>query len=203
MQSVFYLEKSEKGTSQITIKSKLLERRIIVLDCKVSAASVGEIIAQISLLAAESNEPITLFINSPGGSVQDGLVLVDVMRSSPCVIKTVALGLSASMAAVILAAGTKGHRYITESGKTMLHQPQVTRSVGGNCTQMEEMAKNLVSRKKQLNSLLRELTGSDEKTIEELTSKDTYLTAKQALRHGLVDTVAKGEVLNRLLVGAA
>lgn len=203
MSYVYYLQRSANGIHQISLKSKLLDKRIIYLDRPVDSESVNEIIQQISLLATEApGESITMLINSPGGSIQDGLVLIDVMRSYDGVIKTVSLGMAASMAAVILAAGTKGHRYISPHSQVMLHQPLIGGGLaGGNCSEIEGVAKSLLARKKQIDDMLVDFTERPRKDILKLTSTDTYLNAQQAKDNGLIDVIADGKTLFELIGG--
>ncbi len=203
MENIFYLQKTANGTNQITLKSKMLEKRIIFLDGEINSESVNKTITQMSLLCAEdSSKPITLLINSNGGSIRDGLVLIDVMRAMPFPIRTVSMGIAASMAAVILAAGTKGRRYITPSSYAMLHQPLISSGLpAGSCSEVEQIAKSLLDRRDQLNTLLSELTGKDISVISEVTSKDTYLSAEEAKSLGLVDVIANGTTLFKLIKG--
>lgn len=203
MNNVYYLERTANGTNQVSLKSKLLERRILFLDQEINHETVNEIIQQIALLAAEDpGRSITVLINCPGGSIRDGLVLMDVMRSYDGIVKTVSLGIAASMAAVILAAGTKGHRYCTRHSQVMLHQPLISGGIpGGNCSQIEEVARSLVARKNQLNELLTEFTGKPEEEVEKLTSTDHFLGAEEALEHGLIDKIAEGKELYELIGG--
>lgn len=205
MNNVYYLERTVNGSNQISLKTKLLERRIIYLDEQINHQTVNDTIQQIALLAADKpGQAITMLINCPGGSIQDGLVLMDVMRSYDGIIKTVSLGIAASMAAVILAAGTKGHRYCSKHSQVMLHQPLISGGIpGGNCSEIEEVAKSLVARKNQLNDLLVEFTGKPKKEIAKLTSTDNYLSAEQALKHGLIDVIADGKELYELIGGTA
>jgi ATP-dependent Clp protease protease subunit len=205
MSNVYFIEKTVNGSNQITLKSKLFEKRIIYLDDEINHQSVNETIQQISLLAMEGpSEPITMLINSPGGSIQDGLVLIDVMRAYDGIIKTVSLGIAASMAAVILAAGTKGYRYASNYSQVMLHQPLISGSIpGGNCSEIEGVAKSLLKRKKQLDDLLVTLTEKPKKEIMVLTSKDNYLSATEAKNHGLIDQIACGKELYNLIGGNA
>ncbi|MBQ1186709.1 MAG: ATP-dependent Clp protease proteolytic subunit [Clostridia bacterium] len=205
MNNVYYLERTSNGSNQISLKTKLLERRIIYLDSQINGETVNQAIQQIALLAAEKpGEPITMLINSPGGSIQDGLVLIDVMRAYDGVINTVSLGIAASMAAVILAAGSKGHRYCSKNSQVMLHQPLISGGIpGGNCSEIEEVARSLVARKNQLNDLLVSFTSKPKEEIEKLTATDNYLSAQEAQAHGLIDTVAEGKELYELIGGNA
>lgn len=203
MNNTYYLERTTNGTNSVTLTSKLFERRIIFLDSQINTETVNTTIAQLSLLVSESpTEPITILINSPGGSILEGLVLIDVMKACPCTIRTVSLGIAASMAAVILASGTKGFRYISPSSQVMLHQPLIAGGTpGGNCSEIEAVANSLMQTKKHLDQLLSKLTGKSIKAIRTLTSKDTYLNAKEACENGLVDKIADSETLNALITG--
>lgn len=203
MSDIFYLERTTNGTNAITLKSKLFEKRIIFLDSQIDVESVNTTIAQISLLAMENpNEPITILINSPGGSILNGMVLIDVMKACPCTIQTVSLGIAASMGAVILAAGTKGYRFVSPNSQVMVHQPLIAGGIpGGSCSQIESVANSLIKTKTELDQFLSKLTGKPIKTIRKLTAKDTYMNAKEALQYGLVDKIANAEELNSLLTG--
>ncbi len=203
MNNTYYLERTSTGTNSVTLKSKLFEKRILFLDSEINSQTVNTLIAQISLLTSDNtNEPITILINSPGGSIRDGLVLIDVLKSSPCTIRTVSLGIAASMSAVILAAGTKGFRYISPNSQVMLHQPLIAGGTpGGSCSEIEAVANSLIQTKKHLDQLLTKLTGKSIKAIRSLTSKDTYLNAREACENGLVDKIADSETLNALITG--
>ncbi len=205
MSQVCYTERTNHGITQMTPETKLFQRRVICLQGEINGESVGEAIRQIAVLSAEApHEPITMLINSPGGSILDGLVLIDVMQAYDGVIRTVSLGIAASMAAVILAAGTRGHRYVSRHSQVMLHQPLLAGGLpGGNCSEVENIARSLVERKQELDELLTQLTGKPRREIRQLTSKDTYMKADEALKHGLVDDIADGAVLNELIGGVA
>ena len=205
MSTVYYTERTCNGITQMTLESKLFERRVICLDTEINRESVYEAIQKIAVLSAVGpHEPITILINSNGGSILEGLVLIDVMRAYDGVIRTVSLGIAASMGAVILAAGTKGHRYVTQHSQVMLHQPLLAGGVpAGNCSEVESIAQSLVKRKRELDDLLIQFTGRPKDEIRKLTSKDTYMRAEEALKHGLVDCIADGAGLTELIGGAA
>lgn len=203
MGEIFYLERTTNGTNTVSLKSKLFEKRIIFLDSQIDVELVNRTIAQLSLLVTEnSEEPITILINSPGGSILNGMVLIDVMRSCPCMIRTVSLGMAGSMGAVILAAGTKGQRFISKNSQVMVHQPLISGGIpGGSCSEIETVANTLIKTKNELDDFLSELTGKPLETIKILTSKDTYMSASEALENGLVDKIASTEELKKLLTG--
>lgn len=203
MSEIFYLERTTHGTNAITLKTKLFENRIIFLDSEINSESVNTTIAQIALLSTENpHEPITILINTPGGSILHGKVLIDVMKACPCTIQTISLGIAASMGAVILAAGTKGYRFVSPSSQVMVHQPLIAGGMpGGSCSEIESVANTLIKTKNELDKFLSELTGKPIKTIRRLTSKDTYMNAEEALEYGLVDKIADADELNKLLTG--
>lgn len=203
MNEIFYLERTTHGTNAITLKTKLFENRIIFLDAEINSESVNTTIAQIALLSAENpHEPITILINTPGGSILHGKVLIDVMKACPCTIQTISLGIAASMGAVILAAGTKGYRFVSPSSQVMVHQPLIAGGMpGGSCSEIESVANTLIKTKNELDKFLAELTDKPIKTIRRLTSKDTYMNAEEALEYGLVDKIADADELNKLLTG--
>ena len=203
MEQVYYLERGSSGCRQISLKTKLFEQRVIYLDEPVDSTTVNQAVQQFTLLAAlDGKQPITLVINSPGGSIRDGLVLIDVMRSFSGPVRTVSLGIAASMAAVILAAGTKGNRYISENSWAMLHQPLIQNGLSSSsCSEVEQVAKTLIERKEMLNNMLSKLTGKDVATVIKITSKDSYLNSKEALEFGLVDKIADEQTLYELLGG--
>lgn len=205
MNNVYVTERTCGGITQMSLETKLLERRVIYLNTEINHESVSRVIQQIAVLSATApGEPITMLINSPGGSILDGLVLIDVMQAYNGVVRTVSLGIAASMAAVILAAGTRGHRYVSRHSQVMLHQPLLSGGLpGGSCSEVENIAQSLVERKRELDDLLVQFTGKPLREIRQLTGKDTYMKADAALKHGLVDSIADGIVLNDLIGGVA
>ena len=198
-----YLERTTNGTTGITLESVLMEQnRLIFLDKPVDGESVGEIIKQILVLSAvNKNEAITLVINTPGGSITDGLALVDVIKSCPCSVRGISLGIAASMGAVILASCTRGQRFVTEHSRVMLHEPLISNTTGGNCSSIQATAEALLERKKLINKLLCEYTGKDLKTINKATSFDNYLSADAAVSLGLCDEVVSNKRLYEILKG--
>ena len=199
----FYLERTTNGTTGVTLESVLMEQnRLIFLDKPVDAESIVEIIKQILVLSAVNKyEVITLVINTPGGSITDGLALVDVIKSCPCPIRGISLGIAASMGAVILASCTRGQRFVTEHSRVMLHEPLISNATGGNCSSIQATAEALLERKKLINKLLCEYTGKDMKTINKATSFDNYLSADAAVSLGLCDEIVSNERLFEILKG--
>ena len=199
----YYLERSSHGTSSISLESVLMEKRLVFVDKPVDSESINEIIKQILILSsANKDEPITLILNTPGGSITDGLALVDVIKSCPCTIRGVSLGIAASMGAIILASCSKGYRYITEHSRVMLHEPLIQNSVGGSCSSIQATAEALLERKKLINKLLCEYTEKDAKTINKATSFDNYLGAEAAVSLGICDEVLSNDRLFEILKGS-
>lgn len=196
------LVEDANGIHQLHSKSMLLQRRVIFLDDEISGDTVNETIRQIILMAAENLEPITLVLDTPGGSIKAGFQLIDVMEACPCVIRTIALGCAASMGAVILAAGTKGQRFISTRSKVMLHEPLLGgNGLVGSATRIESVANDLKVRRDTINKMLCRYTGKDMKTMKKATSYDHYFNGEEAVDFGLVDTIVTDEELFRYISG--
>lgn len=164
-----------------------LKKRSIFLTGEISDKLSTEIIQQIMYLASLNKEPIRLYINSPGGSVSDGLAIYDVMKACGCTVITICTGLAASMAAVLLAAGTPGHRYCSTNAEVMIHQ--VMGQTQGQATDIELCAAHIRRVKEKINRLLSKMTGKSITQICLDTDRDNYMDAGQALKYGIVDHV--------------
>ena len=196
-----FLERTAGGTVLVEAESLLQERRILFLMDPIDEDSVNRTIRQLIILDNKSDDPITMVIGSPGGDIQQGLALLDVMQACRSTIRTVAVGLAASMASVLLAAGTPGERYCTKHSRVMIHEPLLSSGVSGSCSTIQEKAKHILERKELLNQLLSSFTKRTRKQIEKATAYDHYFTAEEAATFGLVDHVAKSEQLMELLGG--
>ena len=197
------LVEDSNGIHQVNSKSLMLKNRVIFLDETVTGEAVNEVIRNIVLMGQERDAPITIVIDSPGGSIQAGFQLIDVMEACPCVIRTVALGNACSMGAVILAAGTPGHRAVSARSKVMLHEPLISGGVSGNKSQIKALADDLEERYETINEMLCKYTGQSMKTMRKATSYDHWYTATEAKEFGLVDTVATGSELFELIAGGS
>jgi ATP-dependent Clp protease protease subunit len=177
---------------QMTLDDLLLENRIVFLIGEISYARAAEVIMKILYLDNQKrNNEISLYVNSPGGSVDDTMAIYDTMRFVSSPIATYCIGRAQSGGAVILAAGTKGKRFALPHAKIMLHQPW-----GGMFGQAEDIkiqAEEILKAKKMLNGLLAEHTGQSIEKIEAETERDRYMTAEEALSYGLIDEVLKFE----------
>lgn len=184
----YVIERTDKGERSYDLYSRLLNDRIVMLHDEVTDQSASVIMAQ--LLYLESVDPtkdISLYINSPGGSVSAGLAIYDTMKFLKCDVSTICMGMAASMGAFLLAGGAKGKRFALPHSEIMIHQP--LGGAQGQATEIEIAAKHILRTKQTLNSILAENTGKDISIIEQDTDRDNYLTADEALEYGLIDKI--------------
>ena len=186
------VEKTQRGERAYDIFSRLLEERIIFLAGPVTDMNANVVIAQMLYLASkDSKRDIKLYINSPGGSVTAGLAIYDTMQFLKCPVSTICIGLTASMAAVILAAGTKGKRFSLPNAEILLHQ--VAGGMQGQAADIEITAKQIMKMKENLNKILSAHTGQPLKKVGTDTDRDFYLTPEEAVKYGLIDEVIGGK----------
>lgn len=170
------------------IYSRLLEDRIIFLNGEINTESANLVIAQLLFLEGKDpNKDISLYINSPGGSVDDGLAIFDTMNYIKCKVSTICVGLAASMAAILLACGEKGKRFALPNSRIMIHQP--LGGAQGQASDIKIAAEQILKIKDKINKLLSEKTGQTLKKIETDTNRDYYLTSAEAKEYGLIDDV--------------
>jgi ATP-dependent Clp protease, protease subunit len=185
----YVTEQSPRGERTMDIYSRLLADRIIFLGTPVDDQVANVIMAQLLHLDSEDPEQdINLYINSPGGSVYAGMAIYDTMRFVNCDVATTALGMAASMGAFLLAAGTKGKRSALPNTRVLLHQPSIG-GLGGQVSDVEIHARELMRTKKRGNELLAEMTGQPFDKIEHDTDRDYMLSAEQAVEYGVIDQV--------------
>jgi ATP-dependent Clp protease protease subunit len=186
----YVVEQSPRGERSMDIYSRLLNDRIIFLGTPVDDAVANAIIAQLLHLDSEDPEQdINVYINSPGGSVTAGLAVYDTMRFVNADVATTALGMAASISAVLLAAGTKGKRNVLPNTRVLLHQPWVQGGPGGQASDVEIQARELVRTKKRMNEILAEATGQSFEKVERDTDRDYIMGAQEAVEYGVVDRV--------------
>ena len=186
------VERSQRGERAYDIFSRLLEERIIFLAGPVTDMNANVVIAQMLYLASkDSKKDIKLYINSPGGSVTAGLAIYDTMQFLKCPVSTICIGLTASMAAVILAAGTKGKRFSLPNAEILLHQ--VAGGAQGQAADIEITARQILKMKEKLNQILVKHTGQKFDKVVTDTDRDFYLTAEEAKEYGLIDEVIGGK----------
>jgi len=186
------IEKSQYGERAYDIYSRLLKERIIFLAGPINDVVANSIVAQTLFLASKDpNKDIQLYINSPGGSVTAGMAIYDTMEYVKPDISTVCIGLAASMAVTILAAGKKGKRFALLNVEVMLHQ--VAGGVTGEAVEIEITAKQIIKIKEKLNKILARHTGQPLEKIERDTDRDFYLSAEESKEYGIIDEVIKGK----------
>ena len=184
----YVLESTSRGERTYDIYSRLLKDRIIFLGEEVNDVTASLVVAQLLFLEAEDpNKDISLYINSPGGSVTAGMAIYDTMNYIKCDVSTICLGMAASMGAFLLSCGTKGKRYALPNAEVMIHQP--SGGARGQATEIQIVAENILRTKKKLNEILAANTGQPYDVIVRDTERDNYMTAEQAKEYGLIDCV--------------
>ena len=184
----YVIEQTSKGERSYDIYSRLLKDRIIFLGDEVNDDTASIVVAQLLFLEAEDPEKdIHLYINSPGGSVTAGMAIYDTMHYIKSDVSTVCIGMAASMGAFLLAGGAKGKRYILPNAEVMIHQP--LGGAKGQASDIEIAAKNIIRTKEKLNRLLAENTGKSYDQVCIDTDRDNWMSAKEAVEYGLVDSV--------------
>lgn len=182
------IERNHDGERHYDIFSLLLQERIILLNGEIDDNIAAITIAQILYLGAkDSRRDIQLYINSPGGSITAGMAIYDTMKNVLCPVSTICVGLCASMAAFLLSGGTKGKRYALPHSEIMIHQP--LGGAQGQVTDIEIVAKRMLSLRDRLNDLLAHNTGQSRKVIDHDTERDYFMTPDEAKRYGLIDEV--------------
>ena len=190
----YVVEQTARGERSYDIFSRLLNDRIIVLSEDVNSASASVIVAQLLYLEGQDPEKdIYFYINSPGGSISDGMAIHDTMNYIKCDVSTICVGMAASMGSFLLASGTKGKRFALPNAEIMIHQPLIAGGQGGGLsgqtTDIKIHAEHMVYIRDKMNRMLSEYTGQPLEKIQQDTERDNYLTAQQAKEYGLIDEV--------------
>ena len=184
----YVIEQTNRGERSYDIFSRLLKDRIIFLGDEIDDSTANLVVAQMLFLEMEDpDKDIMLYINSPGGSITAGMAIYDTMRYLKCEVSTVCVGMAASMAAFLLAAGAKGKRKALPHAEVMIHQP--LGGARGQATDIQIHAEQILRVKKMMNELLARNTGKPLKTIEKDVERDHFLTAEQALDYGIIDEI--------------
>ena len=182
------VEQTSRGERSYDIYSRLLNDRIIVLSDEVNDTTASIVVAQLLFLEGQDpDKDISLYINSPGGSVSAGLAIYDTMQYIKCDVSTICMGMAASMGAFLLSSGAKGKRFALPNSEIMIHQP--LGGAQGQATEILIAAKHIERTRANLNRILAENTGRTLEEIERDTERDNFMTAQEALEYGLVDKV--------------
>ncbi len=183
------IEQTGRGERAYDIYSRLLNDRIVMLHDEVNATTASLVVAQLLFLEGQdADKDIQLYINSPGGSITDGMAIYDTMQYIKCDVSTICMGMAASMGAFLLAAGTKGKRICLPNSEVMIHQPS-----GGTgraqASDIDIVAKHIIYIKDKMNHMLADMTGQPFEKIVQDTDRDNYMTAQEALEYGIVDKI--------------
>ena len=181
------VDKETNGERSYDIFSRLLKDRIILLSGEIDDECANSVIAQLLYLDSLNNEEISLYINSPGGSVTSGMAIYDTMNFVKSDVSTICLGMAASMGAFLLSSGKKGKRYALPNSEIMIHQP--LGGAKGQATEIKIAAEQILKTKEKLNKILSENPGKDLKKVEQDTERDHFLDANEALDYGLIDKI--------------
>ena len=184
------VEQTSRGERAYDIYSRLLKERIIFLADEVNDTTASLVIAQLLFLESEDpSKDISLYINSPGGSVSAGFGIYDTMNYIKCDVSTICIGMAASMGAFLLSSGAKGKRISLPNSEIMIHQPLISGGLSGQCTDIKIQSDHLVRIRQRMNEILAANTGKPIETIERDTERDNYMYAQEALEYGLIDKV--------------
>ena len=187
----YVVEQSSHGERSYDIFSRLLNDRIILLHDEVNSATASVVVAQLLYLEGQDpDKDIFLYINSPGGSVSDGMAIYDTMQYVKCDVSTICMGMAASMGAFLLSSGAKGKRIALPNSEIMIHQPLISGGgISGQVTDIQIRSNYLLRTKERLNRILSENTGKDYETVCRDTERDNFMNAEEALQYGLIDKV--------------
>lgn len=181
------IERSNNTERSFDIYSRLLKDRIIIISDEINDNNANIVVAQLLYLDSINHDDISLYINSPGGSITAGMAIYDTMNFIKSDVSTICIGMCASMAAFLLSSGKKGKRFALPNSEVMIHQP--LGGAQGQATEIKIAAERIIKLKNKLNKLLSNQTGKDIKKIEQDTERDHFLSADEALEYGLIDKV--------------
>lgn len=185
----YVVEQTSRGERSYDIFSRLLNDRIVMLGEEVNATTASLVVAQLLYLEAQDpDKDIQFYINSPGGSVTDGMAIYDTMQYIKCDVSTICVGMAASMGALLLAAGTKGKRLALPNAEIMIHQPLLS-GLQGQTTDIKIHADHMVRTRERMNRMLSEYTGQPIEKIMADTERDNFMSAQEAADYGLIDAV--------------
>lgn len=180
---------TRNGIREVSLRTRHLMKRRVFLNGEINREFADDVVSQLLYLQEESEEPISIYINSGGGEVNAGLYIYDVIQSLTVPVYMYCTGMAASMAAVILAGGKQGHRFILPHSKMMIHEPLLAGGVGGSATSIQNISKSILETRKITNGILAKHTGKTLKEIDKATSFDNYMNAEECVQFGLCDKV--------------
>lgn len=181
------IDKVNNSERVYDIYSRLLKDRIIIINGEINNEVANSVVAQLLFLDSLNNEDINMYINSPGGSVTDGMAIYDTMNFINSDVSTIGMGMCASMGAFLLSSGSKGKRFVLPNTEVMIHQP--LGGVKGQATEIKIAAEHILKTKDKLNKILSENTGKKLEIIEKDTDRDNFMDSKEALNYGIIDKI--------------
>ena len=187
------IDKTQNSERVYDIYSRLLKDRIIIINGEINNEVANSTIAQLLYLDSKNNDDISIYINSPGGSVTDGMAIYDTMNFVKSDVSTIGVGMCASMGAFLLSSGKKGKRYCLPNTEVMIHQP--LGGAQGQATEIKIAAEHILKTKDKLNKILSINTNKDLKTIEQDTDRDNFMSSKQAKEYGIIDEIIKKKTI--------
>ena len=189
------IDKVNNSERVYDIYSRLLKDRIIIINGEINNELSNSVVAQLLFLDSLNNEDISIYINSPGGSVTDGMAIYDTMNFINSDVSTIGLGMCASMGAFLLSSGTKGKRYALPNCEVMIHQP--LGGAQGQATEIKIAAEHILKTKDKLNKILSLNTGKDLHIIEKDTDRDNFMTSSEALKYGIIDKIITNKKISK------
>lgn len=188
------IDKTNNSERVYDIYSRLLKDRIIIINGEIDNNLSNSVVAQLLYLDSLNNEDISIYINSPGGSVTDGMAIYDTMNFIKSDVSTIGMGICASMAAFLLSSGKKGKRYILPNAEVMIHQP--LGGAQGQATEIKIAAEHILKTKEKLNKILSNNTGKDLNVIEKDTDRDNFMDSNEAFNYGIIDKIIERKNIN-------
>ncbi len=180
---------SANGVREVLLTTHHLMKRVIFLDGEIDEVMANEFLSQMLYLREDPTKPVNIYINSSGGEINSGMVIYDIIRGCDMKLNIICTGKASSMAAVILAGGQAGRRYIYEHSRVMIHEPLISGGVGGSATSIKRIADSIIETRGMVNELIAKHTGKSIEEIDEATSFDNYMNASEAVEFGLCDKV--------------
>ena len=184
------VEKSSAGYREVRLESRHLANRKVFIYGEINADMADDFLSKF-LYLEESKEPVTIYINSPGGEINAGLLIYDIIQNSKLPINMVCSGMAASMAAIIFAGGQKGRRYILSHSKVMIHEPLLSGGLGGSATSIKNISDSILQTKDTINGILAKHTGKSPEEIDKATPFHNYMNAEEAIRFGICDQITR------------
>ena len=182
---------SANGTREVALITRQLMNRRIFLTGEINSETANEFLLQLLFMEEEKDKPVTIYINSPGGEVNAGLMIYDAIQATKLDIRMICTGMAASMAAILLAGGRKGFRYILPHSKVMIHEPLLANGVGGSASSIKNISESILETRDIVNGILAKHTGKTLEKINEETRYNHYLNAKETVSFGICDRLCR------------